>query len=134
MKTVLYRNVALAGLMLMSALFCAGCGEKQAYTKMEMDKAQEVIEAGTDALIVDVRTQEEYDKGHIPGAVLVPIDDIEAGKLEALPDKNREMVVYCWTGRRSEKSAAALAEDGYSHVCDIGGFIDWQGEVETAAS
>ena len=129
MKRCAARYLAFAALAAALVSFCAGCGGKS-YQKMSMDEAQELIEAGTDRLIVDVRTQSEYDEGHIPGAILVPIEDIREGKVDALGGKDNAMMVYCWTGRRSEDAAGLLVEMGYTNVCDIGGFIDWKGEAE----
>ena len=112
-------------------LYLSGCGVGKGFSQMTMKEAQKLIEAGTDYLIVDVRTKEEYDEGHIPGAILLPIEDIKEGKLELLPDKAQKIMVYCWTGRRSEDSAVILADAGYTQICDIGGYIDWEGEIET---
>ncbi len=130
MKTMLRRGTALALFALLLAAALAGCGGSKGFRQIGMDEAQKLIEAGTDALIVDVRTQEEYDKGHIPGAILLPIEDIREGKLDKLPDRDRELLLYCWTGRRSEDSAAILVDEGYTNVTDIGGFVDWKGAVE----
>ena len=111
-------------------LFITGCADGKGYKTMVMSEAQRKIEEGTDYLIVDVRRQDEYDEGHIPGAVLVPIEVIREGEPAALPDKNRKMMLYCWTGRRSEDSCALLAEYGYTHLINIGGLVDWTGELE----
>ena len=127
-----FLKISAAASVLALCLLCAGCGE--AYGTMKMADAQKEIEAGTDYLIVDVRTAEEYEKGHIPGALLVPVEDIRGGEPEALADKEEKIMVYCRTGRRSEEAAALLAGYGYTNVCDIGGFVDWTGEVETGGA
>ena len=119
---------AIVALAVFSVVSLTGCGASLSHQKLSMEEAQKQIEAGTDYLIVDVRTKK--DEGHIPGAVLVPIEDIREGKLDALPDKNQKIMVYCWTGRRSEDAAAMLIEDGYTAICDIGGFVDWRGKTE----
>lgn len=81
-------------------------------------------------VLLDVRTQEEFDNGHIPGAVLLPYDEVEekAGKL--LPDKDREIVIYCRSGRRSAIAKDSLEALGYTNVKDFGGMNRWQGKVE----
>lgn len=121
---------AIAAWAVLAVVGLAGCGGASSYQKLSMAEAQKQIEAGTDYLIVDVRSKKEYDEGHIPGALLVPIEDIKEDKLDALPDKNRKIMVYCWTGRRSEDAAMLLEEDGYTSICDIGGFVDWKGKIE----
>ena len=99
------------------------------YTKISGDEAANMMTE--DVVILDVRTQEEFDEGHIKDAVLFPydeiIDDTVSGKL---PDKNKTVLVYCRTGRRSEIAAKALIELGYTSVYDFGGITtDWTGEV-----
>ena len=132
MNRILWKKAAFAVFVAGLVFFCVGCAVGKGYTSMSMDEAREIIEEDTDHeyLIVDVRTQEEYDKGHIPGAMLLPLADIREGNVDALPDKDQAMMVYCWTGRRSEDSAILLVDMGYKNVYDIGGFIDWTGDVE----
>ena len=125
------KNLILPVLVLLLAAVCVGCGGKDGYTQMKMTEAEKLIEEGTDYLIVDVRTKAEYDAGHIPGAILLPSEDIKEGKLDALPDQRQKMMIYCRTGRRSAASAEILAKKGYTNVCDIGGIVDWKGEIET---
>jgi len=117
------KNLILPVLVLLLAAVCVGCGGKDGYTQMKMAEAEK--------LIVDVRTKAEYDAGHIPGAILLPSEDIKEGKLDALPDQQQKMMIYCRTGRRSAASAEILAKKGYTNVCDIGGIVDWKGEIET---
>ena len=88
------------------------------------------MNSGQNALVLDVRTVEEYEKKHIPGAVLVPIDQIKNGRFDKLPDKNQIILVYCWTGRRAEDAAKILSQNGYKYVYNFGGIVDWQGELE----
>lgn len=126
MRQRIQRNAAIALLAVLLATALAGCSGSRGYERMKMTQAQKLIEAGTDALIVDVRTQEEYEKAHIPGAILLPIEDIREGRLDPLPDKDQEMMIYCWTGRRAEDAAAILVENGYTNVIEIGGYIDWK--------
>ena len=78
---------------------------------------------------MDVRTPQEFEKKHLPDAVLIPLEDLRKGKLDALPDKNAKIIVYCWTGRRAEDAAALLTEKGYTNVYEMGGIVDWTGSV-----
>lgn len=93
-------------------------------------EAKELMDTETGYVILDVRTQEEYDESHIPGAVLLPNTQIEEKAEEVLQDKNQMVLVYCRSGRRSKAAAAALAELGYTNMKEFGGIIDWPYEVE----
>ncbi len=105
-----------------------GC--TSSYRTISADDAQKIMSGTKDFILLDVRTQEEYDKKHISGAILLPIDEIKKGNVSVLPDKKQKILVYCWTGRRSEDSAAILADMGYSNVINFGGIVDWKGAVE----
>ena len=94
------------------------------------DEAKEIMDSQEGYIILDVRTREEYDKGHIPGAILIPNTAIEAKAEEVLTDKNQLILVYCRSGRRSKIAAEALAELGYTNIKEFGGIIDWPYEVE----
>ena len=108
---------------------CAGCGEL-AYKHLTHDEAKEMMADNPDAIVIDVRTPEEFEKKHIVGALLVPLDALKAGKFELLPDKNQEILVYCRTGRRSKEAAQILADKDYKNVYEFGGIVDWTGAVE----
>ena len=81
-------------------------------------------------LILDVRTQEEYADGHIPGAICVPNESISEEMPEELPDKEQLILVYCRSGNRSKQAAQKLAELGYTNVKEFGGIMSWDGEIE----
>jgi rhodanese-related sulfurtransferase len=78
-------------------------------------------------LLLDVRTQAEFDQGHLPGAVLSPYDALEAAFGE--PDKSRPIVVYCRSGNRSSIAARTLARMGYTNVSDFGAIGRWRGSL-----
>jgi rhodanese-related sulfurtransferase len=80
-------------------------------------------------IILDVRTPEEYEEGHIEGAILIPDNEITAKAEELLSDKNATILVYCRSGRRSALAAQALSELGYNKIYDFGGIIDWPYDV-----
>ena len=109
-----------------------GALEGRAYVSVSQEQAQELMGMCPHALILDVRRPDEYESGHIPGAVCLPNEQIQDGKLEALPDKERLLLVYCRSGRRSKLAAEVLAAEGYLNVYEFGGIIDWTGEVTTA--
>ena len=120
-------------LVLLAALLLTGCASFQGDTVMwrqvTQEEAMKMMAEETDYIILDVRTQEEYDEGHIPNAILIPYDTID-GDVPQLPDKNQRIFVYCRSGNRSKQAAAALAEAGYESVVEFGGINTWQGEIE----
>ena len=80
-------------------------------------------------IIIDARTQSEYDEGHIPGAILIPEYEIAQLAENELPDKNQLILVYCRSGRRSKIAAEELVKLGYTNVKEFGGIIDWEYEI-----
>ena len=102
--------------------------DKAAYQKISAEEAYEMM-ASQEVVVVDVRTQEEYDGGHIENAVLVPNESIVSEMPEALPDKEATLLVYCRSGRRSKDAAEKLLALGYQSVYDFGGVIDWPYEL-----
>lgn len=100
------------------------------YKKITPEEAKNMM-AEDDVIILDVRTAEEYAEVHIEGALLIPDSELAAQASEKLPDKDQTILVYCRSGRRSEASARALVDMGYSAVYDFGGIIDWPYETVT---
>jgi len=97
---------------------------KAEYRKITAEDAKAMMDAG-DVIVLDVRTKEEYDTGHIEKAVLLPDYEVAARAETVLPDRNAVILVYCRSGRRSELAARALVDQGYSGVYDFGGIVDW---------
>ena len=87
------------------------------------EEVYEIIKNSEDYLIVDVRTKEEYDSGHIEGALLLPVQELEVRLDELLMDK--PIIVYCRSGGRSRTAATILVENGFKQVYDMGGISDW---------
>ena len=94
------------------------------------EEAKQIMDSEEGYIILDTRTQEEYDEGHIPGAIVIPYDEITDRAEEELPDKDQLLLVYCRSGRRSKLAAEALVELGYTNIKEFGGIIDWPYEVE----
>ena len=100
------------------------------YTQITQEKAKEMMAVDDGHIIVDVRRQDEYDEGHIPGAVLIPNESIGTERPAELPDLQQIILVYCRSGRRSKEAAQKLADMGYVNVYEFGGIIDWTGPIE----
>lgn len=102
------------------------------YKVFTPQQAKQRIEQNDKIVILDVRTQEEFAQGHLPNAVLLPVDLIEAQSAEVakiLPDKDAEILVYCRSGKRAHRASQALVDMGYTNIVHIGGIIDWPYEV-----
>ena len=100
-----------------------------AYKKISAADAKARMDSGDEIIILDVRTKEEYDAGHIKGAILVPNETIIDEQPELLPDLDAEILVYCRSGNRSAQAANKLLAIGYTYVVDFGGIIDWPYDV-----
>ena len=96
----------------------------------EAQEAKKRLDEVPGIILLDVRTQAEYDGGHIPGAVCLPVETFGDGELTVLlPDKHAEIFVYCRSGRRSAQAARLLTDQGYTAVTDFGGILDWPYET-----
>ncbi len=93
--------------------------------------AKEMIDKDDSIIILDVRTKDEFDEGHIKNALLLPDTEVEDKAQELLPDKDATILIYCRSGRRSALSATKLDELGYTNVYDFGGIIDWPYDIVT---
>lgn len=102
------------------------------YHKISAEEAKKRMDSDSKVILLDVRTQEEYDDKHIKGAILIPNEEIhtDADIAERLPDKDAEILVYCRSGSRSQQAAKKLIQAGYTNVYDFGGIIDWTYETE----
>ena len=101
-----------------------------AYMNITQEEAKKIMDSQTGYVILDVREQDEFDAGHIPGAILIPYGSIEEKAPSMLPDKDQLILVYCRSGRRSKIAAEALEKMGYTNIKEFGGIIDWPYEVE----
>ena len=123
-------------ILLLAVMMLAACGQDKendqgaVYMNITAEEAKQIMDSEEGYIILDVRTQEEYDESHIIGAVLLSLDDIEDKAHVVLPDKDQLILVYCRSGRRSKIAAEALVELGYSNIKEFGGIIDWPYEVE----
>ena len=99
------------------------------YKQISQEEAKEMMKKDDGHIIVDVRRQDEYDNGHIVGAILIPNESIGTSQPEQLKDLNQIILVYCRTGNRSKQAAQKLADMGYTNVYEFGGINMWDGDV-----
>ncbi len=104
--------------------------EKNEYISISAQQAKHLMDTETDYIILDVRTDEEYNESHIPGAILIPDYEIAERAEQILKKKDWLILVYCRSGRRSKNASQVLADLGYSNVKEFGGIIDWPYGVE----
>lgn len=136
------KSMLSLSIMLMLVILSVACSQKEAETttavtetttavleKIDAEAAKKIMDSESDIIILDVRTQEEYDSGHIQGALLLPYDQIEQKAAEALPDKDKKILVYCRSGNRSNTASNTLSKLGYTQIYDFGGIIDWPYDV-----
>lgn len=120
--------------LFLSLLLLAGCGGNTAdssYQQISQEEAKDMMDT-QDVIILDVREQDEYDSGHIPGAVLLPVGTIdETTAAEVIPEKDSTVLVYCRSGNRSKTASSTLAELGYTNIYEFGGINTWPYETES---
>ena len=110
---------------------CVGCsdGGSASYDQIGGAEAKALMDSESGYIIIDARTQSEYDEGHIPGAILIPEYEIADRAEKELPDKDQLILVYCRSGRRSKIAAEELVKLGYTNIREFGGIIDWEYEI-----
>ena len=120
-------------LFLTTLLVLTGCGrakEKNVYQQITQEEAKRMMDT-QEVIILDVREQDEFDDGHIPGSILLSVGSISADTAAAvIPEADTVVLVYCRSGNRSKTASAALAELGYSNIYEFGGINTWPYEVE----
>ena len=122
--------------LLLAVMMLTACGQDKendqgaVYVNITAEEAKQIMDAEEGYIILDVRTQEEYDQGHIPGAIVISHEEIAEKAEEVLTDKDQLILVYCRSGRRSKIAAEALVELGYTNIKEFGGIIDWPYAVE----
>ena len=128
--------IIMTGLLLLT-----GCGAKEpgtdgdgmrnSYRQISQEEAAEMMRRDDGHVVVDVRRQDEYDAGHIPGAILIPNETIGTSPPKELPDPDQIILIYCRSGNRSKQAAQKLFDMGYTNLYEFGGIITWTGEIVT---
>ena len=110
---------------------CVGCSDSGSatYEQISGAEAKALMDSESGYIIIDARTQEEYDEGHIPEAIMIPEYEIADRAEKELSDKDQLILVYCRSGRRSKIAAEELVKLGYTNVKEFGGIIDWKYEI-----
>ena len=122
--------------LLLAVMILTACGQNKengqgaVYVNITAEEAKQIMDSQEGYIILDVRTQEEYDQGHIPGAIVISHEEIVEKAEEVLTDKDQLILVYCRSGRRSKIAAETLVELGYTNIKEFGGIIDWPYETE----
>ena len=122
--------------LLLAMLALSACGkaietkQEAVYMNITAQQAKQIMDSQKGYIILDTRTQEEYEEGHIPGAILIPYDQILQKAEGVLMDKDQLILVYCRSGRRSKLASEDLVKLGYTNIREFGGIIDWPYEVE----
>ena len=120
--------------ILIILLLFTGCGgnnmNENSYQQITQEEAKDMMDT-QEVIVLDVREQDEFDSGHIPGAVLLPVGTIAEDTAAAvIDDPDTVVLVYCRSGNRSKTASQALADLGYTNVYEFGGIIDWTYEIE----
>ena len=117
-------------LLLALVLLLTACAQAASYEQITQEEAKQIMDTTNGYILLDTRTQEEYDHSHIPGALLIPHTEIAQRAEAELPDKDQVILVYCRSGNRSKQASEVLAELGYTNVKEFGGIHTWPYEVE----
>lgn len=123
-------------LLLVLVIMLAGCGKSDAdiqnntYEKISMSEGLARMESDENYILLDVRRADEFEAGHIPGAVNLPNEEIGTEEIPSLPDKAQTIYIYCRSGNRSKQAADKLLALGYTNLIEFGGIIDYTGELE----
>ena len=124
------RIFALISAMLLVLTGCGGTTVENTYQQITQEEAKNMMDT-QEVIVLDVREQDEFDAGHIPGAVLLPVGSITKDTAAAvIPETDSVVLVYCRSGNRSKTASKALADLGYTNVYEFGGINTWPYEVE----
>ena len=123
----------MISMFLVILLILTGCGGKEVtntFQQITQEEAKKMMDT-QNVIILDVREQDEFDAGHIPGAVLLPVGTITGESAAVvIPEFDSMVLVYCRSGNRSKTASSALAELGYTSIYEFGGINTWPYEVE----
>lgn len=123
------KRILIAFLAIVLLTSCGAPQDELGYRQISTAEAIEIIDSEEGYVILDVRTAEEFQEKHIPGAINVPNEKIGTDSIEELPDKEQLILVYCRSGNRSKQASEKLVDLGYTNIVEFGGINDWTGET-----
>ena len=103
--------------------------EESVIKYVSMDEIVQIMNENSNYIILDVRTMQEYNEGHIPNAICIPNETISENIINKLPNKEQLILIYCRSGNRSKQAAQKLKNLGYTNLIEFGGIIDWAGDI-----
>lgn len=106
-----------------------GAAKESSYMNIKPEEAKARLDKGENIILLDVRTQEEYNEKRIPDSILIPVEGIDKDAPAKITDKNTTIFVYCRSGNKSAIAAEVLTVMGYTQVYDLGGIDDWPYET-----
>ena len=116
--------------MLLVLTGCGGTEMENTYQQITQEEAKNMMDI-QDVIILDVREQDEFDAGHIPGAILLTVGTISGETAAAvIPELDSVVLVYCRSGNRSKTASSTLVDLGYTKIYEFGGINTWPYEVE----
>lgn len=130
------KRIVILLIVVLTAVCLFGCEEESdevkviEYEQINAEQAKQIMDSESGYIIIDARTLEEFNEGHIKGAILIPEYEISQRAESELLDKDQLILVYCRSGRRSKIASQALVDLGYTNVKEFGGIIDWPYEIE----
>lgn len=119
-------------LLLLAMMLFAGCSaevDKVDYKQITTEEAIAMMSEETDYIILDVRTPEEYESGHIKYAINIPNETIGNTEIAELPNKEQLIMIYCRSGNRSKQASEKLVRLGYTNIVEFGGINTWTDEL-----
>ena len=126
----------LVPLLLVLMVMLVACGKtdtgapSNTYERVSMSEGLARMESDEHYILLDVRRADEFESGHIPGAINLPNEEIGTEEIHALPDKSQTIYVYCRSGNRSRQAADKLLALGHTNIIEFGGILDYKGELE----
>lgn len=114
-------------------IILVGCGSSVSkdsrYKTISNGELKSIIDKNENILIVDVRSPQEFEDGHIENAINIPNDTIENSEIKVLDDKDKKIVLYCRSGSRSKEASQKLLDMGYKNIYDFGSINNWDGKL-----
>lgn len=132
MKVVIIIFIVLILIVSILLYFNYNKSNKSTETKVRyvsMNEIVQIMNENENYIILDVRTMEEFNQGHIPNAICIPNETINENTINELPNKEQLILIYCRSGNRSKQAADKLIKLGYINLIEFGGIIDWKGEI-----